>query len=265
MRTRVLLVVGFSMAILSLPVVLSSLAIESAPPDTELPPMELGQLALVSGLTALFLVGLGALGRALTRRVPLATRWWGPARAYPATALAAVGASIIGGSSAHLIGLDFGEGYSFLTDSVGQLDGPQLLATCTVLALFPALSEELFFRGWMLGTLRAVVSPSAALFASAAAFACMHGTPGHAWATFPIGLVLGFAVLRTQALGPAVFAHAFNNFVAVAAADTPAELASTDALASLGLGLLLLSLGLAGLRGSLPVEADEAATEPAPS
>lgn len=93
---------------------------------------------------------------------------------------------------------------------------PALLAVLVV-GVLPALCEETFFRGFVLSGFRAGFSGRGAavraVVASAACFAIFHILPERWPATFAVGLVLGWIVLRTGSLWPAVAAHAANNAV----------------------------------------------------
>ncbi len=86
-----------------------------------------------------------------------------------------------------------------------------------LLALVPAVCEELFFRGWMLAAF-AGERPSqrralAAMLLQAAVFAAFHLLPERMPQTFLLGIVLGWMTLRTGSLLPAVFAHLAHNSV----------------------------------------------------
>jgi membrane protease YdiL (CAAX protease family) len=94
---------------------------------------------------------------------------------------------------------------------------PGTFAVVAFFALTAApLSEELLFRGYLLGGLRTRLGrhPSAAL--AAAAFALVHGIP-EAWAvTFLLGLVLADLRERTGGLTAPIAAHACYNAFQVA-------------------------------------------------
>ncbi len=96
------------------------------------------------------------------------------------------------------------------------LDRPWWLSGLLI-ALVPAICEELFFRGWVLaafagerpGRRRAV----AAVLLQAAAFAAFHLLPERMPQTFLLGAVLGWMTLATGSLLPAVLAHLAHNAV----------------------------------------------------
>lgn len=96
------------------------------------------------------------------------------------------------------------------------LDRPWWLSGLLV-ALLPAICEELFFRGWVLAAFtgerpsrsRAV----AAVLLQAAAFAVFHLLPERMPQTFLLGVILGWMTLTTGSLLPAMLAHLAHNAV----------------------------------------------------
>jgi len=105
----------------------------------------------------------------------------------------------------------------------GFLDAVVSLA---VIALLPALCEELVMRGVLLPSLGNAVSPGFAVLLTAAAFAVIHFDPIRFLFTFVLGLVLGFLRLRTGSLGPPVVVHLTLNALTFAVAplvDDPSK------------------------------------------
>jgi sodium transport system permease protein len=96
-----------------------------------------------------------------------------------------------------------------------------------LLAVMPAVCEELLFRGWVLSALagerptrrRAI----AAVLVQAAAFAAFHLLPERMPQTFVMGLALGWMTLATRSLLPAVIAHAAHNATPVMLVATATE------------------------------------------
>ena len=99
----------------------------------------------------------------------------------------------------------------------------------SLVAVVPAVCEELLFRGWMLaGLLGRSHLPArvwAAVVVQAAAFALFHLLPERMPQTFVVGLVLGWLVVRTHSLLPAVICHLAHNSTPLAilalAGDVP--------------------------------------------
>lgn len=137
-----------------------------------------------------------------------------------------------------------------------------------ILAVMPAVCEELLFRGWVLSAFagdhpsrrRAVI----AAVAQAAAFAAFHLLPERMPQTFLMGLALGGMTLATRSILPAIVAHAAHNAtpVLLVARSAAADLEAADGMGAAGLppwavmaaiGCLLAGGGLlaASRRGSL--------------
>ena len=84
-----------------------------------------------------------------------------------------------------------------------------------VLAVVPAVAEELAFRGVVLGALLRRMQAPGALVLQALLFALLHGSLFRLLPTFALGLLLGLLTLRTRSLWPAMLAHALNNGILV--------------------------------------------------
>lgn len=85
------------------------------------------------------------------------------------------------------------------------------LVYALAVSIGPGVSEELAFRGLILAGFRSRYSPAAAVTLSALLFALTHIDPLHVLLTFPAGLWLGWLVVRTGSLYPAIAAHTLNN------------------------------------------------------
>jgi ABC-2 type transport system permease protein/sodium transport system permease protein len=90
-------------------------------------------------------------------------------------------------------------------------------AVIAALAIVPAISEELFFRGYLLGALRGRMSAAAAIGLSAAIFGLFHASFSGvivlervASSTF-LGLALGWICWTTRSVLPGMIVHALNN------------------------------------------------------
>lgn len=100
-----------------------------------------------------------------------------------------------------------------------------LAVDLALLALVPAVSEELLFRGVVLGALRPRLGAAGAIVASALAFAVYHASPYKLVPTLLAGLLLGVVRVASGSLLPAIAFHfAVNAGVIVAlhlGYDTP--------------------------------------------
>ena len=131
-----------------------------------------------------------------------------------------------------------------------------------VLAVIPAVCEELVFRGWMLSALVGEKPSRGKMFAAvvmqAALFSVVHLLPERLPTTFAMGLVLGWIALRTGSLLPGILCHAVHNAVPVAVSlvagtslesleVSPWALCAGGMLVA-GVGLVLVAIGRGGRR-----------------
>lgn len=109
------------------------------------------------------------------------------------------------------------------------LDGPVWI-TLLVLAVLPAVCEEILFRGLVLQGSRRALGDGGAVLLSAASFALLHnlGDTGfhRFFPQFALGALLAVAVIRTGSLWPAILAHGIHNGVLVAIVKAPGEAAA---------------------------------------
>ena len=84
----------------------------------------------------------------------------------------------------------------------------------TVGALIPGISEELYFRGFLMARFRDL-PPSLLIILTSISFSLWHVlSPSYLLHTFVIGVILGLTVYRTQRILPAVIAHSLANAAA---------------------------------------------------
>ncbi len=88
-----------------------------------------------------------------------------------------------------------------------------LLLVCVVVPI----GEEIFFRGFVYGALRARLRVSVAVGLSALLFALVHIEVFHFFPIFVLGLILATLYERTHTLLPGMLVHGLNNVVAVLA------------------------------------------------
>lgn len=81
-------------------------------------------------------------------------------------------------------------------------------------ACAPALIKEFLFRGAIMGSLKKFGEPFA-VFTSAVLFGLVHGNLIQIPFAFLVGLILGFAVVKTGSIWTGVCIHFINNFLAV--------------------------------------------------
>ena len=117
-----------------------------------------------------------------------------------------------------------------------------------MVALTPALCEELLFRGYVQSRLTRAFPPVMGILFSSLAFAAFHMDPVHIIAVVPLGLFLGWLTWQSGSLFPAMLAHFGNNLVSVLAAIiAPTPDSSTLSLPALEFTLAILLLGCIGI------------------
>jgi membrane protease YdiL (CAAX protease family) len=84
-------------------------------------------------------------------------------------------------------------------------------------AVVAPIVEELIFRGLILKGLRRNYNSFTAVFMSALLFALFHLNPWQFPATFVLGLLLGWIMIRTDNILLAILGHSVNNFLVLIA------------------------------------------------
>lgn len=119
-----------------------------------------------------------------------------------------------------------------------------------LLAIFPAIGEELLFRGMILQGLRSRFKDGHAVLIAAAMFALMHGNLQQLVYPFILGTIMGWIVLRTGSLISSMVVHFVNNFLVVTFAFIENMTGFSLALGDtwwfylLAIGLLAVTMGI---------------------
>jgi sodium transport system permease protein len=92
---------------------------------------------------------------------------------------------------------------------------PSLWAAIALLALLPALCEELAFRGFILSGARRLGHKWWAIGFSALAFGLVHSFLHQKINAAAMGLIIGYIAVQTGSLWPGVLLHAVNNALAL--------------------------------------------------
>jgi membrane protease YdiL (CAAX protease family) len=79
------------------------------------------------------------------------------------------------------------------------------------IAVVPAITEELLFRGAMMGAFRGVMGPGKALLVTSLMFMGMHATPMVFPVVLTMGFVLGYMRLRSGSIYPCILMHFVHN------------------------------------------------------
>ncbi len=91
---------------------------------------------------------------------------------------------------------------------------PELLWVIIIIALIPAISEELLFRGLVQRSLQKSMTPLRAAVATGIIFGAYHLNPSSFIPLSVIGIYLGFVALRADSLWVSIVAHFYNNVIA---------------------------------------------------
>jgi membrane protease YdiL (CAAX protease family) len=84
-----------------------------------------------------------------------------------------------------------------------------------VMAVTPAICEEIFFRGMMLDAYERATGPCMGALLSALFFALFHFNPQNLLGPLILGMVFAYLVQLTGSIWPAIIAHLTNNGVSV--------------------------------------------------
>ena len=99
-----------------------------------------------------------------------------------------------------------------------------LMSVILVIALVPAVCEELAFRGFILSGLRHTGSKWGAIVISSVFFGLTHGLLQQSLAAIPVGIVIGYIAVQTGSLLPGMVFHFTHNSVSLLSGRVTAEL-----------------------------------------
>jgi membrane protease YdiL (CAAX protease family) len=102
-------------------------------------------------------------------------------------------------------------------DSIKSLRDLHLsqLTLVTLFCLFPAITEEIAFRGLVQHWLVSAIPPMRALLIASALFMALHFSVVSATYLLLVGLLLGWAKLKTGSLYPSMLIHFLHNFIVI--------------------------------------------------
>src|SRR5208283_2979510 len=103
------------------------------------------------------------------------------------------------------------EAYKLLVNSNSI---PELFWVIFVIALIPAIAEELLFRGLVQRSFEKSMSPMRAAIATGIIFAGYHLNPSSFVPLAVIGIYLGFLAMRADSLWVSMATHFYNNALA---------------------------------------------------
>lgn len=99
--------------------------------------------------------------------------------------------------------------------TINPTDFGTFILAIFLLAVLPAISEELLFRGIVFNGLRSRISDWGAVVLSSLMFALMHGNLLQLVYPFILGMVMAWIVMRTGSIVASMIIHFTNNFLVV--------------------------------------------------
>lgn len=150
---------------------------------------------------------------------------------------------------------------SNLTNTFSELMEGNLPETLFVIALAPAICEELLFRGVIFRSMQKKYRISTAIILVGVLFGAYHMSMVKFIPTGLLGVVLCYTVYKTGSIYPAMMMHFVNNALSVVISYFPEqigevfpifyrEMGISDGLIMLGIGLILFGIGQIILRRS---------------
>ena len=114
--------------------------------------------------------------------------------------------------------------YPLDPEALAPLEGvmrqaPGLFPMVLLMAVMPAICEEIAFRGYILSGLRHLGNRWRAIFISSLLFGLAHGVFQQSVTALLFGLILGYLAVKTRSLLPCVVFHAVHNSLGLAAAQ----------------------------------------------
>jgi len=119
---------------------------------------------------------------------------------------------------------------------LGDLSPMAVLGNILTIAIVPAVVEEMFFRGFLLGTLRRMVNPHVAVWLGALIFSFIHFQFYGILSRMVLGAMLGYFYLWSGSLWTSILAHFTHNFISLLIAllairgNLPEEIIAGDSL-----------------------------------
>lgn len=149
--------------------------------------------------------------------------------------------------------------------SMDYLMGNNFAQTLLVVALLPAVCEELMFRGYIFSAFEAKMKPAAAIFTASVIFGLYHMSIVRFFTTMLLGTVICYVAYRSKSIFPGMLMHFINNACSVFTVYYPEQtkrlfpvlvketVDMTDMLLMLAAGIVCLAAG-ALLTGRKPRE-----------
>lgn len=179
----------------------------------------------------------------------------------------AFGAIALGMVLTALVSMVFQTSAENASDSMQQLIGDSFLSTLFVVALAPAICEELMFRGYIFSAFEAKLTPVAAIAGASVIFGLYHMSVVRFFTTAMIGAVICYVAHKSKSILPGMLMHFINNALSVLVMYYPQQMGRvlpfivqetftvSDLLLLAAAGILLLTVGkwIAGTRSKAEI------------
>ncbi len=114
-----------------------------------------------------------------------------------------------------LFGYEESAGLQKLENHISGMSGWGLIPALLIVAVFPAVMEELLFRGLILRNAERTAGAVASVFLAGFAFSLFHGSPEQMVYQFILGCIFAFITIRSGSILPATLMHFINNALVV--------------------------------------------------
>lgn len=133
------------------------------------------------------------------------------ANAFIGGLLMIVGTILLGMIVTGIAGMIFKNSATELTESMEYLLGDSFIKTLLVVAVAPAICEELMFRGFVFSSLEKKCSYKKAIVIGGVLFGAYHMNIVQFFTTAFIGMVICYVSYRSKSIFPGMLMHFFNN------------------------------------------------------
>lgn len=138
-----------------------------------------------------------------------------PFRGLPAAILMSIGAIFVGAVLSTLVSLLFPASAMSAEDSLSDLFNGSFLPTLLMIAVLPAVCEEVLFRGYIFTAMAGRFKPVAAMIVTSVMFGIYHMSVVRFFTTALLGFFSAYVVYRTGSIFCGMLMHVINNSIAV--------------------------------------------------
>ncbi len=167
-----------------------------------------------------------------------------------------IGAMLVGMILTGIAGTIFKNSATEMTESMNYIMGDNFLLALLLVALLPAICEEMMFRGFVFSTFSNKLSFGKAAIISGVIFGAYHMNLTQFFATSLLGIAICYVAYKSESLLPGIIMHFTNNMIATATIFYPdivkkiapvlmkESLYISDIIFILALGIIFVCLGL---------------------